>query len=352
LCESQILAGSPPGPYVITRVRSLNLKADALPSAGAVVIVRRCRRPTANSQRRTPRETIKFLVNEYTIKSSSPVATYFCMDDPDHQSKLPSPSTGFGETLSLTDKQRWLCGRLDELYRAANRTRGVPSDMYRSALYVMQPAQRGRNPDWMAQSAHSLRELLYPFFKSNAEVGRRDALSRYGVAGDADALSKAIAVHYSFMTSIAHHEWEQAAKNSIMKTLPVSDSNDRGLLFEAALSAFEDVLFRALQRQLDVHAEIDAFVSETQSDAAILRRLLAVNFDARRYFFTVAPELLLDWLRDNAFLQPIWEAPESPTNPSLSRARTGLSGEGRSDAVSEGRRHHALCRHFGGPLQS
>src|SRR5216683_5860935 len=236
------------------------------------------------------------------------------MDDPDHQSKLPSPSTGSGETLSLTEKQRWLCGRLDELYKAANRTRGVPSDMFRSALYVMQPAQRSRNPDWMAQSAHSLRELLYPFFKSNAEVGRRDALSRYGVAGDADALSKAIAVHYSFMTSVAHHEWEQAAKNPIVKTLPVSDSNDRAPLFEAALSAFEDVLFRTLQRQLDVHAEIDAFVSDCQIDAATLRRLLAVNFDARRYFFTIAPEHLLDWLRDNAFLEPIWRVPENQTD--------------------------------------
>jgi hypothetical protein len=118
------------------------------------------------------------------------------------------------------------------------------------------------------------------------------------------------------MTSVAHHEWEQAEKNRIVKTLPVSDSNDRALLFEAALSAFEDVLFRALQRQLDVHAEIDTFTSEDQSDAATLRRLLAANFDARRYFFTVAPEHLLDWLRDNAFLQPIWEISESQTNPS------------------------------------
>ena len=238
------------------------------------------------------------------------------MDDPDQQSKRPSPSAGFGETLSLTDKQRWLCGRLDELYKAANRTRGVSSDMFRSALYVMQPAQRGRNPDWMAQSAHSLRELLYPFFKSKPEVGRRDALSRYGVAGDADALSKDIAVHYGFMTSIAHHEWEQAEKNPIVKTLPASDGSDRALLFEAALLVFEDVLFNALQRQLDVHAQIDAFVAEDQGDAATLRRLLAVNFDAKRYFFTVAPEHLLDWLRDNAFLQPIWEAPESQANPS------------------------------------
>jgi hypothetical protein len=238
------------------------------------------------------------------------------MNDSDQQSKLPSPGTGSGEALSLTDKQRWLCGRLDELYQAANRTGGVPSDMFRSALYVMQPAQRGRNPDWMAQSSHSLRELLYPFFKSNAEVGRRDALSRYGVAGDADALSKAIAVHYSFMTSVAHHEWEQATRNPIVKMLAVSDGNDRALLFEAALSAFEDVLFSALQRQLDVHAEIDDFVCKGGTDTSILRRLLAVNFDARRYFFTVAPEDLLGWLRANEFLQPIWEVPESPANPS------------------------------------
>ena len=43
-------------------------------------------------------------------------------------------------------------------------------------------------------------------------------------------------------------------------------------------------------------------MSELQQDASALRKLLSVNVDAKRYFFAVAPEQSLDWLRDNGFL--------------------------------------------------
>jgi hypothetical protein len=219
------------------------------------------------------------------------------------------PAAGSQEPIPLTDKQRWLCGRLDELYAAVERSGTRPSDMFLSALYVMHPAQRGRNPDWMTQAAHSLRELLYPFYKSDAPIKRRDAFVRYGVAGDADALSKTINVHYGFMTSVAHHEWAQALKNPVLKTLAIQENADHTSVFESVAAAFEDVLFRALRRQLDVHVEIDRFVSEGLDDVARLRDALAVNFDARRYFFTTAPHHLFDLLRDNKFFDPIREVP-------------------------------------------
>ena len=156
-----------------------------------------------------------------------------------------SPGVGDGEPLALTEKQRILCDRLDQLYVAAGRTGSIPSELFRGALCTIQ--LRARNPDWMAQSAHSLRELLYPFDTKSA---RRDALSRYGAAGDADALSKDIWVHYGFMTNVAHHNWDGALKNPFVKTASITNINDRVAVYEAALFAFEDVLFQALRRQL------------------------------------------------------------------------------------------------------
>jgi hypothetical protein len=224
---------------------------------------------------------------------------------------LPNSVTGSEEPLSLTDKQQRLCARLDELHAAVGRTDAPPSEMLMGALHTMCSTQRTLNADWMAQAAHSLRELLYPFYKNQAT--RRDAFVRYGAAGDASALSKAVSAHYGLMTSIAHHEWSNALKNPIVKTLGVAKDADRVSIFELAVCAFEDVLFRALRRQLDVHTEIDKFLSGGTHDVEHLRELLAVNFDGRRYFYTVATDGLFDLIRDNGFLRPIEEMPGDPS---------------------------------------
>jgi hypothetical protein len=224
------------------------------------------------------------------------------------KSPMPLNSvTGSHEPLSLTERQQRLCARLDELHAAVGRTDAPPSEMLIGALYTMRPAQRGRNPDWMAQAAHSLRELLYPFYKNSAT--RRDAFVRYGAAGDAGALSKAISAHYGLMTSIAHHEWSQALSSPIVKAWGVAKDADRINVFESTVSAFEDVLLRALRRQLDVHSDVDKFLSEGLNDVAHLRELLAVNFDGRRYFYATATGEVFQWLRDNGFLRPVAGAP-------------------------------------------
>ena len=268
------------------------------------------------------------------------------MDDQGQKSIPPNIVTSHAEPLVLTDKQRWLCSRLDELHAVANREGTPPSQMLRSALHVMNAAQRGPNPDWMAQAAHSLREVLYPFYKSNAAVKRLEVFTRYGVAGDADALSKEIGAHFGFLTSVAHHEWEQARSNPVLKQLVASGLSDPIPLFEIAISAFEDVLFRALRRQLDVHAEIDKFISEGLTDATLLRSLIAINSDVHRYFFSVAPDASFDWLRASDLLRPVSHPPEVLIRSVTSVARTGLSGEGRERTAQGGRRFHALGQSF------
>ena len=90
-----------------------------------------------------------------------------------------SSANSFGtsaEPVLLTEKQQELCRRLDEFYPSANKTDVRASDLFRGALYAMQLTVRSSNPDWMAQAAHSLRDLIYPFYKSNPETKKERCL--------------------------------------------------------------------------------------------------------------------------------------------------------------------------------
>ncbi len=63
---------------------------------------------------------------------------------------------------ALEDLHRWGMGSFD----AGGNPRTKPTDMFEGALFAAQKACR-KNSDWIAQAAHSLREILYPFLTRN-----------------------------------------------------------------------------------------------------------------------------------------------------------------------------------------
>lgn len=68
-----------------------------------------------------------------------------------------------------------LCKRLDAFCEASGvELKSRPSLLFRGALYALRHKE---NPDWMAQTAHSLREILY-LFKGNP--GWHNAFMAYG----------------------------------------------------------------------------------------------------------------------------------------------------------------------------
>lgn len=75
---------------------------------------------------------------------------------------LPQP-VGGGQLppSSLTPKQEDLCKRMDKLH-ARYGLKVKPSDMFKGAIFAARIECRS-NPDWVAQAANSLREILYPF---------------------------------------------------------------------------------------------------------------------------------------------------------------------------------------------
>ena len=63
--------------------------------------------------------------------------------------------------INLSDDQEELCRRLDEWHKKSGLS-PRPSDMFRGAVFAIQD-ECSSNPDRIAQAAHSLREILYPY---------------------------------------------------------------------------------------------------------------------------------------------------------------------------------------------
>ena len=225
-----------------------------------------------------------------------------------------SPSANSEIPFELSDKQKELCRRLDHFYKIALDNKSIsPSSIYRGALYAISPDQIRQNPDWMAQAAHSLRDIIYRFYKTTAVLKKEKAFKRYGSVGAVDKLTEAIDHFYGFLTNVAHHNLDNAAINPIIagnRKQSVEITED---VFKKVVSGFEDVLFEALRRQLDAHREIDAFIEKGLQDYEGLLGLINLNDDSRHYFFAVADEKWLDWLWQSGLLDPIKEKPEDLT---------------------------------------
>lgn len=76
-------------------------------------------------------------------------------------------------SVEPSHEQRKLCHALEDLHRwgmasfdASGSPRTKPTEMFEGALFAAQETC-GENPDWIAQAAHSLREILYPFLTRN-----------------------------------------------------------------------------------------------------------------------------------------------------------------------------------------
>ena len=151
------------------------------------------------------------------------------------------------QPVSLTPAQEELCRRLDELHDLYGlKTR--PSAMFRGALFAIEESWRNLNPDWLAQSAHSLREILYPFWGRNIKAVpyKKDAFERFGSVF-VDDIEENIGRIYGILSNLAHHGIK---RNLDFSNYKISD-------FISLRNEFETSMQRALTRQIDVHNQID-----------------------------------------------------------------------------------------------
>ena len=136
---------------------------------------------------------------------------------------------------SLSPEQQELCERLDELHNQC-KLEVKPSDMFRGAIFAIRTECQS-NPDRIAQAAHSLREILYPF------DNKGKAFEKYGSVHADQTSIQDIGTVYGHLTKLAHH----------------NASADLG--FQNLLARFVHVMLHALTRQIDVHEKIDQILS-------------------------------------------------------------------------------------------
>ncbi|MFC1701061.1 hypothetical protein ACFLZ0_02920 [Patescibacteria group bacterium] len=160
--------------------------------------------------------------------------------------KVPAP-------VFFPDKDE-LCKRLDALYQSSGIQLESPlSSFFNGALYVLRYKD---NPDWMAQSAHSLREILYQF---KGGRGWSNAFRSYGSTYNVNRIGQDVGIYYNFFTNVAHHNLKAAGTSSVVggtKNDPIIITAE---IFENIVLQFGKVLFLVLRRQIEAHREIDNF---------------------------------------------------------------------------------------------
>jgi hypothetical protein len=158
------------------------------------------------------------------------------------------------QALLLTARQEELCRRMDDLH-ARHGLRARPSDMFRGAVFTARIEARG-NPDWIAQAANSLREILYPFWSGQGGKlpgGKAEALRRSGSVRADDDANDEIGRIYGSLNELAHHG-NGAGRSINFDTFTAED-------FERLFDDFERIMLDRLMRQLDVHRELDAILA-------------------------------------------------------------------------------------------
>lgn len=155
--------------------------------------------------------------------------------------------------VQLTPEQESLCIRLDKWY-ARYDLKVKPSDMFRGAIFSIRSECRN-NPDWVAQTAHSLRDIIYPFgSKGNDLPNKEKALKEYGSVRTDEVFTQEVGRIFGSLTELAHHGSGRGSSID-PDTFIVED-------FEKLISDFERIMLDVLTRQLDVHNEIDEILKE------------------------------------------------------------------------------------------
>lgn len=131
---------------------------------------------------------------------------------------------------ALRPEHQNLCKRLDELYDLHG-LEARPSEMFQGAVFAIRP-ECARNPDRIAQAAHSLRDILYPFWSTKGTTApyKKDALEGYGSVLLNDDFIQETGRVFNLLCDVAHH-----------RSTPVD--------FERLIENFVKIMHRALTRR-------------------------------------------------------------------------------------------------------
>ncbi len=225
------------------------------------------------------------------------------------------------------EKQQVICSYLDSLNRikSSNYLSIVaPSSLYYGAIQLI--SSKIKNSDYIAQAAHSLREILY-HYTSDADKRKeiiKKLIQRFKLDGNEQEIEEIASVlnelHFLF-TQIAHHFNDYSKHDDFVKgmnnlRIPIGDVRKFNLEhFKKMLIILTNAWYESLPRQISLHKLIDDLLSCNQLyiDKDVVSLFLSFNNDSYQYFFNQVDEKWLDWLWGNKFLDAIKQKAKDST---------------------------------------
>ncbi|OGH88636.1 MAG: hypothetical protein A3J93_00890 [Candidatus Magasanikbacteria bacterium RIFOXYC2_FULL_42_28] len=244
------------------------------------------------------------------------------------------------------EKIEWLVSYLDKLNRVSIFCPAIaPSILYRGAIFLLNDNNRSKNPDYLSQAAHSLREILYQYKndiinlpKESREMHRKDFLKKIIAENKIDSneeqideIATTLNDLYFIFTQIAHHFRDSSKHSDFIKKInnlqvELYDVSKFGYThFKKLVVILTNVWCVLLPQQISIHNIIDRILvcDPLFVDADRVFLILSFNSDAYRYFFTKADERWLDWLWNGGFLNAIKQKSADPTRYSYSLPELG-----------------------------
>lgn len=245
--------------------------------------------------------------------------------------------------IKLVSGQDRISGYIDGL-NALLKMYGVkPSTFLDGATFLCNP-YINHNPDWIAQSAHSFREigyllsgaptkkrgwkggLLVRLFPVLSKLKRFKAVKRskkaeeiismYIEEAEAVLLANRITEITHIFAEISHHYSQRGNEKDVLKRLVrlgIAKETDKVLteaIFMDLAKKFLNTITETISANITIHKKIDIFcegLKENKADRKHLAFLLASTPDARKYFYAVAPITSIDWLWKNGFFEVVKE---------------------------------------------
>lgn len=213
-----------------------------------------------------------------------------------------------------------LCRLLDDFYKTypSQHKRQTASDLLKGAFYAIRPECKS-NPDWMSQSANSVRDILYPLLRSGTGTDNLIKLFRkYATIKKSKSNNKEFILTFSKLDNIYKKLSDITHHGTDLKGFTESQflrftEND----YTRLLENFVLVLKQALSyQQLYVHTTVDLIILRkiTKKTKSEIDLIIGVNDDAKQYFFSKADENWLEWLWKNGFLEKIKEKAPDPNS--------------------------------------
>jgi hypothetical protein len=239
------------------------------------------------------------------------------------------------DPVYLTKEQQELCYYLDEInIRSVFVKNKKPSELILGALFATNDQNQKNNPDWIAQSAHSFREILYGYLPkdlNDKKASVEKIVANTNGTYDATAITENILNFYTVFTNISHHTYDgdnlSSRRLKELEKIGIADlAKDTGEivfnkeLYLKIIQAFFELLKHLYISQISRFDEIDNIITKNLSEVSVLKlKNLIINFNARNYFFQHAPASWIIWFLENGFFETLNREVEDKTRYSYSK---------------------------------